>query len=324
MSVLPSIVRRAGVCLVVGLLIGFVCLYAGARTAAAATPAWSPVTPPWGAQWAINDVYAFGATGLAAAGEGGHIAVSRDGGASWKVVVPGGSEATSFTAIALGTSGGGVVASGGRLLVTGDGGSTWKAPVYMGAAPTAAIDDVAVRGSQALAVADDGTIFRSSDAGATWENVVSPTLNALTSVAIAADGTAICGSASGEILVESAGVWTLAGTATAPVTAVSTSDAPVWGDGRPDLFAAAGGDVLGSDDGITFASLPGLPDLSAGPWPALAWAGVPEQRTARGRRAERRLLRDRRAILAGGIIRARRRRARRRAGRPERRLSSRH
>jgi len=35
--------------------------------------------------------------------------------------------------------------------------------------------------------------------------------------------------------------------------------------------------VLGSDDALTFASLPGLPDLSSQPWPSLAWAGVPER-----------------------------------------------
>ena len=35
-----------------------------------------------------------------------------------------------------------------------------------------------------------------------------------------------------------------------------------WGDGSPDLFAATAHTVLGSDDGATFAALPGLPDLS--------------------------------------------------------------
>lgn len=106
------------------LAVSLALLCVGTASADAATTPWSPVAPPWGASWAINDVYAFGATGLAAAGDGGHIGVTRDGGRSWSVVVPDGLEATAFTAIAVGTSGSGVVASGGFLLVTDDGGST--------------------------------------------------------------------------------------------------------------------------------------------------------------------------------------------------------
>ncbi len=276
MSLLSNISRRGRACLLLGLAVCMIAVCAAPATAAVATTPWSPVSQPWGAEWAVNDVHAFGAGGLAAAGEGGHIAVSRDGGLSWKVVVPAGFEAASFAAIAVGTSGRGVVASGGRLLVTSDGGSTWKAPAYAGPAPGAAINDVALRGSQALAVGDDGTIFNSGDAGATWQSVASPTVSALTSVAIAGDGTAVAGSAAGEILVGSAGAWALAGAAAGPVTAVAASAAPVWGDGVPDLFVAAGGDVLGSDDALAFASLPGLPDLSSLTQPALAWAGVPE------------------------------------------------
>jgi hypothetical protein len=49
----------------------------------------------------------------------------------------------------------------------------------------------------------------------------------------------------------------------------------VWGDARPDLVAASGGDVLGSDDALAFATLPGLPDTSSQPWSVLTWTGVP-------------------------------------------------
>ena len=252
-------------------------LCVGAASADAATTPWSPVAPPWGASWAINDVYAFGATSLAAAGDGGHIGVTRDGGRSWRVVVPGGLEATAFTAIAVGTSGRGVVASGGLLLVTDDGGNTWRTPSYLGPGPGAAINDVALRGSLAVAVGDGGAIMSSGDAGATWRRLASPTLSPITCVAIAGDGTAVAGSAAGEILVGAADVWALAGAVAGPVTTVATSTDPVWGDGQLDLFAATGSDVLGSDDALTFTSLPGLPDLSSQPWPTLAWAGVPER-----------------------------------------------
>jgi photosystem II stability/assembly factor-like uncharacterized protein len=250
----------------------------GTASADAATTPWLSVAPPWGASWAINDVYAFGATGLAVAGDGGHIGVTRDGGGSWSVVVPGGYEAAVFTAIAMGPSGRGVVASGGLLLVTDDWGSTWRTPSYLGSGPGASINDVALRGSLAAAVGDDGVIMSSGDAGATWRKLASPTLSPITSVAIAGDGTAaIAGSAAGEILVGAADVWALAGAVAGPVTSVAASTDPVWGDGLPDLFAATGSDLLGSDGALAFVTLPGLPDLSSQPWPALAWVGVPER-----------------------------------------------
>ena len=259
------------------LAVSLAVLCAGTATAQAATTPWAPVAPPWGASWAINDVYAFGATSLAAAGDGGHIGITRDGGSTWSVVVPGGLEGAALTAIAVDPSGRGVVASGGLLLVTEDGGSTWRTPSFVGPGPRAAINDVALRGALAVAVGDDGVIMSSADAGATWRALASPTLSPLTSVAIAGDGTAVAGSATGEILVGVADAWAFAGAVAGLVSSVAASTDPVWGDGRPDLFAATGSDVLGSDDALTFASLPGLPDLSSQPWPSLAWAGAPER-----------------------------------------------
>ena len=248
-----------------------------AAGAAAATASWSPITLPWSSSWAVYDVCAFGKTGLAVTGDGGHIAVTRDAGGSWKVVVPLGLEGTVFTAVALGTSGSGAVASGGLLLVTGDEGNTWRTPVYVGPAPGAAINDIALRGSRFVAVGDDGVIMSSDDSGATWRRTDSPTANALTCVAIAGDGTAVAGSSAGEILVGSGDAWALAGTVAGSVTSVTASADPVWRDGRPDLIAATGGDVLGSDDALTFATLPGLPDPSSQPWSTVAWTGVPER-----------------------------------------------
>ena len=244
-----------------------------ASTAAASSP-WSPVSLPWEKSSPINDMYAFGATGLAVAGDG-RVGITRDGGGSWGVVVPSGLQAAVFTAVAVDPSGRAIVASGGLLLVTDDWGNAWRQPSYVGPGPGAAINDIALRGSQAVAVGDDGLIMSSGDGGTTWSRLASPTASPLTCVAIAGDGTAIAGSSAGEILVGSADVWRLAGTVPGPVTSVAASDAPVWGDGQPDLFAATGHDVLGSDDALAFASLPGLPDLSSQPWPSLAWFGVP-------------------------------------------------
>ena len=169
-----------------------------------------------------------------------------------------------------------MVASGGLLLVTNDWGATWTAPAFVGQRSGAAVSDVAMRGARAVAVGDAGTILTSGDSGATWQMAASPTASALTSVAVAGDGTAVAGSASGEILAGTT-TWSLAGTAAGPVSAVAASSTPVWGDGLPDLFATTGHDVLGSDDALAFASLPGLPDLSTQAWPALAWAGLPDR-----------------------------------------------
>ena len=242
----------------------------------AALSPWSAVSPPWGSLSPIDDIYAFATTGLAAAGDG-HIAVTRDGGRSWKISVPGGLGEAVFTAIAIDASGHGVVASGGLLLVSDDWGSTWHTPSYLGPAPGTAINDVAVRGSEAVAVGDDGLIMSSNDGGATWSRSARLTVSPITCVSIAGDGTGVAGSMGGEILISTAGTWTIAGTVAAPVISVAASSHPVWRDGEPDLFAATGSNVFGSDDALTFASLPGLPDLTPGPWPALASLDVPQQ-----------------------------------------------
>jgi hypothetical protein len=267
--------RRAGARF--ALAVCFALAFAGAVPHVAAAAPWSPLTPPWDPSWPINDVYAFGTTSLAAAGDDGHIGITRNGGRSWKVVVPSGLQGAAFTAIAATTSDRGVVVSGGLLLFTTDGGSTWRAPSYIGPGPGAALADVAMRGSQAVAVGDDGVIMRSDDSGANWRRLASPTVSQLTCVAIAGDGTCVAGSVAGEILVAAADAWSIAGTAARPVTSVAAAGDPAWGDGRPDLFASTGNDVLGSDDVASFASLPGLPDLSGQTWPAMAWLSVPER-----------------------------------------------
>ena len=102
-------------------------LWAGAALAAPVSP-WAALKSPAGAEWAVHDAYAFGATGLALAGDG-HVAVTRDAGATWTVVTPAGHDGTAFTAVAFTSSGRGLLASGGLLLVTSDWGKTWKTPV---------------------------------------------------------------------------------------------------------------------------------------------------------------------------------------------------
>jgi photosystem II stability/assembly factor-like uncharacterized protein len=256
-------------------LTAFAVLASPAATPSAGAAPWTPVPSPWSAGAVVSDVAVFGTAGIVVAGDEGRIYVTRDAGASWDVVVPAGQRATVFTAVALNASGQGAVASGGLLLVTADGGITWRAPDYLSAGGPTSVNDLAIRGESAVAVCDGGVIVESADAGQTWNRAAIPATGDLTAVAIAGDGTAVAGGSGGEVLVRSAGVWTLATTASAPVTSVAASVTPAWADGTPDLFAAAGAGVLGSDDAVVFAPLTGVPDLTGLAAPQLAWAGVP-------------------------------------------------
>jgi hypothetical protein len=264
----------------------FALLWAGAPTAGAATAPWAPMSTPWGTSWFANDISAFTSSGLAAAGDDGHIAITRNGGHTWSTVVPKGLGQAVLTAIAVDSSGRGVVASGGLLRVLSGWTSTWTAPTYPGPGPWATIYDVALRGSRAVAVGGGGMIMSSVDmstdgSSPTWQQVASPTSSTITCVAIAGDGTAVAGSQAGEILVgtlDGTGeyTWSVAANVGAAVTAVAASaTTPTLGDGLPDLFAATGHDVFGSDDEATFASLAGLPDLNSQSWPLMAWLGMP-------------------------------------------------
>ncbi|NLE22620.1 MAG: hypothetical protein GX624_07570 [Actinobacteria bacterium] len=259
------------------LLAALVLVPAIVPTAAGAAP-WTPVTTPWSASDFVGDIATFGATGLAAAGDEGRIYVSRNGGKSWDVVVPPGREATVFTAVDFTGAGAGAVASGGLLLVTADGGATWRLPSYVGGGGPASINDIAMRGSDAVAVGDDGVILESADGGLTWSRADSPLTGDLTSVAVASDGTSVAGTRGGQVLMRRDGVWTVAHSAAAPVSSVAVATTASWGDGTPDIFAAAGAQVLGSDDGAAFAPLPGVPDLGSQGAAHLAWAGGPTPR----------------------------------------------
>ncbi|MFA4966306.1 MAG: hypothetical protein WC709_11840 [Thermoleophilia bacterium] len=244
--------------------------------AAAQPVGWAAVAHPWTSPWALRDLNTFGATGLAACGDEGRIAVSTDGGASWSTRVPPGYEATTFTAVAFNTSGRGVVASGGLLLVSGDLGRTWHAPVLAAPAPAGQIFDVALRDTAGFAVGEGGLILATDDGGASWRPDLPPTLSDVLAVAIAGDGTVVAGTAEGEVLVRVEGAWAVAATVAEPVSAVAAVSLPAWGDGAPDLLASAGSTLLGSDDAAAFAPEAGAP-AALGTWPALAWLGAPQR-----------------------------------------------
>ena len=234
------------------------------------------------------------------------------------------SSAAVFTAIAVDPSGRGIVASGGLLLVTDDWGSTWRAPFYIGPGPGAAINDIALRGSQAVAVGDDGLIMSSGDGGTTWTKLASPTVSPITCVAIAGDGTAVAGSSAGEILVGTADVWTLAGTVAGPVTSVAASDVPDVGrrPTRPLCGHRPRRPRQRRRTHVCFPAGPARPEL-----PDVAVSGLDRRAralAARGRYPRRRLLRSDWSALVDRPHRIGRHGRRGRPGRPERRLSSRH
>jgi photosystem II stability/assembly factor-like uncharacterized protein len=243
---------------------------------AIADSGWQLLPRPWASRWQVTDITAFGPSGLAAVGDGGHIGVSQDGGATWMVTVPSGHKATVFGAVAFNSAGAGVVASGGLLLVTADGGQSWHAPVFVGAGPGKQVRDVAMTGKVALAVGDDGVIVSSADSGTTWHRLASPTSADLVAVAAAGDGTGVAGASSGEVLTGTGDTWVMAGDAGEGVTAAAAAPDPTWGDGRPDLLVATASGVLGSDDGLAFTSVPiPPPPIYAAPWHDLAWVGRP-------------------------------------------------
>ena len=251
-----------------------VALLAGAPIARAAAGTWSPVPYAWSAAFPVHDVWAFGATGIAAVGNGGRIYLTRDGGATWDVTVPPGGKSVAFTAVALDSAGNGAVAAGSLMLVSSDGGATWGPPAYAADGGPTSVNDLALLGAHALAACDGGVMMESNDGGKTWSRAAVPPANDLTCVAIAGDGTAVAGGSGGEVLVERGGVWATAGVAAGPVTSVTAASAPVWGDGAADLFVATAAAVLGSDDAVTFAPLAAVPDI-VGP-PLLTWIGVPK------------------------------------------------
>lgn len=260
---------------VLPLLLALVALWWLATPAPAGAAPWAVVPAPWTARDFVGDVWSFGSTGIAAAGEGGRIYLSRDAGRTWDVIVPPGRQATVFTAVAFTSSGAGAVASGGLLLVTADGGASWSTPTYAEGSGPASVNDLAMRGSSAVAACDGGVILESADGGQTWSRTNSSATSDLTAVAIAGDGTVVAGSSGGELLVRTSGAWTTATGPAAPVTSVAASSVTVWGDGIPDLFVASGGAVLGSDDGVLFTPLAGVPDLGSLGAPLLAWVGEP-------------------------------------------------
>ena len=254
------------------LVVALTALAAGPSVAAAAP--WQTLTRPWPATVKVTDIEAFPPAGVALAGAGSRVALSLNGGASWLQRGPDlqgstdGISALDFRDAAHGV----VVGARGLILVTSDGGMSWRSPVILGGAPTRDLLDVDLAGLKGYAVGGSGTLLSTSDGGETWTRVPAVTFEAIATVAAAPDGSAVAGTDVGSLLTGSGTTWVVAATPAQPVLDAVASTQTTWGDAWPDLVVSLGSSLLGSTDGSSFGwSL----ESTVGPWPALAWAGMP-------------------------------------------------
>ncbi|MBK6847059.1 MAG: PQQ-binding-like beta-propeller repeat protein [Proteobacteria bacterium] len=210
-----------------------------------------------------------------AAGAGGALLKTGNGGTSWVSVAPT-IPAVSVTLRALhfvDELRGVVVGDGGTILRTSDGGASWTASstAFTGALRGVSFAD-ALHG---LAVGDGGTILRTSDGGASWGSASSSVSVTLRAVAFADAQHALAVGDGGTIVRSSDGgvSWTLV------ITSTASTDlrAVVFGSGTTTAFAVGDGGALikTTDAGATWQRLAidGTPGLRAVAFPLDALHG---------------------------------------------------
>ena len=176
-----------------------------------------------------------------AAGAGGFIAHTGDGGSTWSVqnsTTNAALRAIRFRDVLHGVA----VGDGGTLLTTGDGGTTWHAQTtgVMGA-----LRGIALGGHLVLAVGDAGVVVRSNDDGKTLMALVLEDAGDLRGIAMDPGAhLALAVSASGAVFASTDGGahWSRETTAPAPLDAVALRD-----DGMRALAAGADGLALARD-----------------------------------------------------------------------------
>ena len=242
--------------------------------AAAAPSPWKTLTRPWAATVTVKDVAAFPPAGVALAGGGSRVALSRNGGVTWLQRGPdlqgsiGDIDALDFRDAAHGVA----VGSRGLILVTSDGGQSWRSPRIAGGTPSRDLLDVDLSGLRGYAVGASGTLLSTTDGGETWTRVAGVTYERITAIATARDGTAVAGTDQGSLLTGLGTTWAVATTVTQPVLDATAATETTWGDAWPDLFVGLGSSLMGSTDGSSFGW---TLESSAGPWPAITWLGEP-------------------------------------------------
>ena len=221
---------------------------------AAAGGAWVKATAPFPHAGVIRTLSTFGPLGVAAGGDGGAVAVSTDGGATWasRPVTAVAGDVRVWSLAFLDAADAWAVA-GGAVLSTVDGGLTWQRSTLP------APDDwsrVISTGANLYATGRRG-VATSTDGGTSWQ--IDPTVaRQMGSVAATSGGDVLAGGPGGALYLRPvAGTWTplVAGTS-ADVIGVALAPSPVWNKGPADLAAITGTSVLTSDDaGASFATL---------------------------------------------------------------------
>jgi photosystem II stability/assembly factor-like uncharacterized protein len=256
----------------------FIAALAAAPVPATAAPAaWELLPRPWTDPAPATDVSAFAPAGLVACGPAGRVALSTDGGLTWRSRGPSAQGYTGdLTSVDFTDALHGVAAGpAGALFVTADGGVTWRTPAFIGAPPSQTILDVDLRGTSGYAVGAAGTLLATTTGGESWRVLASPVATDLTGIAVAGDGTAMLAAASGEVLMGRPGGWTLAGPLDGPPLAVAATEAASWLGATPGLFVSDGYTVSGSLDASTLTEVVSSPYAGSPVWPALAWVGRP-------------------------------------------------
>ncbi len=231
--------------------------------AAASAPAWTKLSDPFPAGVTLRSVATFGTSGVALLGSSSSIAISDDGGTTWKLHPTSGGQALQAIAFAN-ASDGFAVGPPSTILETIDGGATWAAD------PSTSLGTFsAVTASVAFVAALDATSITATTtpAAPSWAPE-QPLTTPLSSIVAGTAGFAAAAGGGGTIMTRSTAptTWT-AGTLTPPddIVALALAPAPVWGDGTPDLFAVSASGVQGSDDeGASFSPLPDRPASAGG------------------------------------------------------------
>jgi photosystem II stability/assembly factor-like uncharacterized protein len=196
----------------------------------------------------LTCVHATDAQTLWAAGHGGVILRSADGGEQWSVAQGQADGADVLLSIRVEPDGRGLAVGGfGIALATADGGKTWRAQTLVeGEAGERHLNRLFVSPAGTwLIAAEGGQVLRSADRGAKWSAVKTPYAGSLWSgVALPSTGVLLAGGMRGNIVRSSddGASWTHL-----PVAgAGSLTGATLAGEGRP-LFVGVDGTVVQGD-----------------------------------------------------------------------------
>ena len=236
-----------------------------APATASSAPAWSRLADPFSTGVTLRSVATFGSSGVALLGSSGSIAISQDGGATWRLhKTPAGN---ALQAIAFANAKDGfAVGPAGTILESTDGGATWHADA---STTLGTFSSVAASSGLVTALGPTSITATTTPGAPSWTVEQSPTAGLAAIVCDAAGFGAAAGSG-GAILTRDASTspatWTSPASLPAEnIVALALAPAPVWGDGTPDLFAVSPADVQGSDDqAASFDALPTPPAVAHG------------------------------------------------------------